>query len=221
MIKLVAIDFDGTLSMTEEATFLIENKVATQMGHKPMTRSAHKKNWGVDLETAALQRFPGINVEEFIQKLYIAHEEAVAQGVADHVPLRNLNTLDALLSRNIKLALLTSRSIGEAKHLLHNLHPFNSRMEKFYYKENSDFLKPDPRVFIKVLRDFKLQPQEVVYVGDAVSDAVAAKGAGLHFVAVLESGVRVKNDFKGIPVDYFATTFVEAANYILSLTSES
>lgn len=219
MIKLVSVDFDGTLCMTEESTYFIENEVAVQMGHEPMSREVHQKTWGQELEIAIKERVPGINVPRFMELLYAAHMAAVKEGSIDTVSDENLQAMDKLMANYLKLALLTSRSIDEAQHLMHDDHPLNSRMEKFYYKENSDFLKPDPRVFAKVLKDFDLKPSEIVYVGDAVSDAKAAKGAGLHFVAVLESGVRAKEDFKNLGVDYFATTFLEATNYILSLTS--
>jgi HAD superfamily hydrolase (TIGR01549 family) len=219
MIKLVTVDFDGTLCMTEESTYFIENEVAVQMGHEPMSREVHKKTWGQELEMAIQERVPGINTEKFMKLLYEAHMIAVEEERIDAVSPENIEALDKILENNLKLALLTSRSIDEANHLMHQTHPLNARMEKFYYKENSDFLKPDPRVFEKALKDFDVEPSEVVYVGDAVSDAIAAKGAGLHFVAVLESGVRVKKDFKNLGVDYFATTFFEATNYILSLTS--
>lgn len=74
MIKLVALDFDDTLAMTEEATFQMENETARRMGYPPMTREAHKKNWGKPLEEAIVERFPGINPEEFMRKLYEAHQ---------------------------------------------------------------------------------------------------------------------------------------------------
>jgi phosphoglycolate phosphatase-like HAD superfamily hydrolase len=220
MIKLVAIDFDETLCMTEESTYFIENSVAVSMGHDPMSREVHQKTWGQELEMAIQERVPGINVEKFMKLLPEAHMIAVEEGNIDIVSPENIQALDKILENNLRLALLTSRSIDEANHLMHETHPLNTRMVKYYYKENSDFLKPDPRVFDKVLKDFDLKPYEIVYVGDAVSDAVAAKGAGLHFVAVLEGGIRVKEDFKHLPVDYFATTFLEATNYILSLTSK-
>jgi hypothetical protein len=37
MINLVAIDFDDTLSLTEQATFALENETAALMVFSPMT----------------------------------------------------------------------------------------------------------------------------------------------------------------------------------------
>lgn len=48
-----------------------------------------------------------------------------------------------------------------------------------------------------------------MYVGDAISDAIASKGAGLHFIASLESGLRTRKDFADYNVDVFIDTFSE------------
>ena len=65
------------------------------------------------------------------------------------------------------------------------------------------------------MKFFNVKPIEVVYVGDSLGDANAAKKAGMHFIAVLESGIRTKNDFKQFPVDFFANKFTDILKYIL------
>lgn len=102
----------------------------------------------------------------------------------------------------------------EVEHLLAEDHPINTRIEKLYHLDNSDYAKPDPRVFTKILADFSVTNEETVYVGDSITDGLAAKGAGLHFIAVMESGLRTKDDFSHIPVDHFADTFPEILQYI-------
>ena len=102
--------------------------------------------------------------------------------------------------------------------MLHDYHPLSSRIEVFYHKDNSDYLKPDPRVFSQVLKHFSVKPKECAYVGDALSDAAAAKGAGMHFIAVLESGVHMEKDFTDYNVDFFAKKFVDITDYILKIS---
>lgn len=214
MIKLVVVDFDDTLCMTEEATFHLENQIAVSMGFEPMTRETHLGNWGKNLEHAILERIPGIDSKEFMDNHEIVHREFAEHGKVDNVSDQNLQFLDDVLASGRKLAIVTSRSIKELQHLLEKNHPLNSRIEKFYHKDNSEYLKPDPRVFDKVLKDFDVSPSETIYLGDTIGDGVSAKGAGLHFIAVLESGIRNRDDFKSVPVDFFATTLPEALSYI-------
>lgn len=213
MIKLVAIDFDDTLSLTEQATFAIENETAALMGFPPMSHEAHLKNWGKPLEQAIVERIPGIDPKEFMHKVIEIHQRYIAEGKADIITSENVAFLDHIQQ---SLAILTSRTLPEIKHLLHKNHVLHARIEKFYHKDNSLFVKPDPRVFDQILKDFSVQPDEAVYLGDSIGDAMSAKGAGLHFIAVLESGIRTKEDFNDYPVDFFATTLPEALTYITS-----
>lgn len=216
MIKVVVLDFDDTISLTEEICFKLENEIAVSMGFPPMTKATHLKNWGVPVGEAILERIPGIDAGEFMKRLELKVTKHSNKGNLDVIPRENLEALEKLKKAGRKLAILTSRSFAEVKHLLHENHPLNDKIEKFYHRDNSEFLKPDPRVFDQIFDYFKINPQESVYVGDAVSDAIAAKGADMHFIAVLESGIRKKEDFKNVNVDLFAQKFIDIVPYVLS-----
>jgi phosphoglycolate phosphatase-like HAD superfamily hydrolase len=56
-----------------------------------------------------------------------------------------------------------------------------------------------------------------VYVGDSLTDAEAAKGAGLHFIACLEAGIRTRDDFAIHPVDRFIERFADLPEAVKSL----
>jgi phosphoglycolate phosphatase-like HAD superfamily hydrolase len=116
-----------------------------------------------------------------------------------------------------RLFVLTSRTHGEVKHMLEPDHFLASRIEAFYHKDNTKFHKPDPRVFDELLAAHDLKPQDSVYVGDSVGDAIAAKQARLHFIASLESGLRQKEDFDGHQVDRFIYRFPEIVDAVVEL----
>lgn len=79
------------------------------------------------------------------------------------------------------------------------------------------FHKPDPRAFDELLAQHSLNPNECVYVGDSVSDAVASKQAGLKFIASLESGLRTREDFVGESVDLFIERFADIVSAVAEL----
>jgi len=214
MIKLVIIDFDDTLSLTEEAFFGIENHIANGMGFPPMTREAHQKNWGVPIQKAITQRIPGIDPDEFLKNLGELLPGFVASGRVDTISDENIETLKKLKNGDKHLAILTSRKIQEAKHLLDENHHINKWIEKIYHADNLEYLKPDPRAFTQSFIDFNVEPKETVYIGDSISDGISAKGAGMHFIALLESKLRSRDDFRSVPVDFFAETFPEIIDYI-------
>ena len=215
MIKVVIFDFDDTICLTEEACFILENRVAESMNFPPMTRKTHQKNWGLPLKTAIVERLPGINVDEFIKRQIKFMAETIEKGLLDKIPQENLDVLESIKKGGKKLAILTSRDTNEVKHLLHESHPFNGLIEAFYHRDNSKYHKPDPRVFDEILDKLESRPEESVYVGDAISDAAAAKGAGMHFIAVLESGLRDRKYFAEQEVDFFAPKFVDIIDYLL------
>lgn len=213
--KLVAIDFDDTLCMTEAACFEIENHIADRMGFKPMSRDAHKANWGKPVKEAIVERIPGIDADEFMR----LHREVlplfVAEGKMDAISPENLRALQRLKDAGKRLAIVTSRVLQEAEHLLEPTHDLTVMLDGFYHKDRTVYGKPDPRVFDGMLQDFELKPNEAVYIGDAPSDAVASKGAGLYFIASLESGIRTLDDFSETEVDAFVNKFVEIEEILI------
>jgi len=214
VIKLVIIDFDDTLSLTEEACFHLENHIATKMGFSPMKRETHLRNWGKPIKEAIKERFPKIDVDTFMENLEETLPQFVKRNEIDIINDLNLNVLDKLRTLNRKLAILTSRTISEVKHLMHVAHPLSRRIDTFYHRDNTKHIKPDPRVFEKALNEFEVKPVDAVYIGDSLSDAISAKGAGLHFIALLESKIRTRADFNGLDVDFFAETFSQIIGYI-------
>jgi len=217
MIEAVIIDFDDTLCLTEEACFNLENETLRRIGREPMSRDIHRTTWGQPLYDAIQLRSPGVDADEFWKRMPNVHEEFIGKGQIDVVADENLQALDKLAQLGKKLMILTSRTEVEMKHLLVPTHHLASRIASFYYKDNMAYHKPDPRAFEVIERDHGLTSGQCAYVGDSPSDAAAAKGAGLHFIASLESGLRSREDFSAYSVDMFIDKFTDVYDAIISL----
>ncbi len=209
LIKAVAIDFDDTLCLTEAACFELENAALERMGREPMARDVHLRTWGAPLFDAILERSPGINSDEFKRAYHPLIKEFTNSGRFDSIPQANFDVIDELIGNGKTILILTSRTHAELSHMLQPDHLLSSRVQKFYHKDNTAYQKPDPRAFSEMLADTGFKPEEIVYVGDSIGDVTSSKGAGLHFIASLESGLRVKEDFEDIPVDAFIERFTE------------
>lgn len=220
-IEAVIIDFDDTLCLTEEACFGLENETLQKMDLPPMSREIHIQTWGQPLYDAIQLRSPGVDADRFWELMPSVHEEFIRNGQIDVVPEANLLTLDRLAKSGKQLMILTSRTKLEMQHLLDPNHHLAGRIGSFYYKDNMKFHKPDPRAFEIIEQEHGLTPDVCAYVGDSPGDAAAAKGAGLHFVASLESGIRTREDFAGYSVDQFIDTFPELYDAILKVDSNS
>lgn len=164
---------------------------------------------------AILQRIPNIDPQEFMIRLAKSLPLFVAEGKLDTVSKENLRTLQKLKDVGKLLTVVTSRTLSEVEHLLEPNHELHVFLDGFYHKDKTIYHKPDPRVFDVMLQDFMVQPNEVVYIGDAPTDAKAATEAGMHFIATLESGIRTKEDFSSVMIDAFVDTFSDVERLLL------
>lgn len=221
MIEAVILDFDDTLCLTEEGCFHLENETLRRMGREPMSRKIHKETWGQALGEAIQLRSPGVAVDEFWRLMPIVHKEYIANGQVDVVTEENLRALDRLIGLDKQVMILTSRTELEVKHLLDSGHHLAGRLSSFYYKDNMEFHKPDPRAFSVIERDHGLKPEQCVYVGDSPSDAAASNGAGVRFIASLESGIRQPSDFAAYKVERFIDRFPEIVAAVQELDMAS
>ena len=217
MIQAVIIDFDDTLCLTEEGCFGLENETLRRLGLAPMSREIHKQTWGQPLGEAILVRSPGVNLDQFWRVMPTVHEEFIRSGQVDVVTEESIAALDRLAKLNKKLMILTSRTETEVKHLIDPKHHLAGRLTAFYHKGNMEFHKPDPRAFDVIERDHGLRPSQCVYIGDLPSDAAASNGAGILFIASLESGLRQVADFSQYRVDRFINRFPEIVDAVQEL----
>jgi phosphoglycolate phosphatase len=216
-IKAVVIDLDDTLCMTETASFELENAALAQLGREPMSREIHIETWGKPLFEIIGTRSPGADVEAFRAAFHPLMAEFTRTGKLDVIPKENYEALDKFVAQDKLVVVLTSRTHGELQHLLEPDHLLATRVKTFYYRDNMQYHKPDPRAFDELLGDNGLTAENCVYVGDSVSDAIASKDAGLKFIASLESGLRQKSDFKPEQVDAFIYKFPDVVDAVARL----
>ncbi|GIF07583.1 HAD family hydrolase [Actinoplanes siamensis] len=217
MIRAVIVDVDDTLCLTEAASFELENDVLAKLGRPPMSREVHRATWGETLLDAMPHRSPGVDLDRFAQLFPAEHQRYLADGRLDVIPPENLEALDRLVAEGRTVLLLTSRTEREVRHLLEPDHVLAGRVTGAYHQGNTRFRKPDPRVFDELLAETGLDPADCVYVGDSPGDAVAAGGAGMRFVACLQSGVRRLEEFDPRHVTAAVDAFPEIPSVIARL----
>jgi phosphoglycolate phosphatase len=213
----VIVDVDDTLCLTEAASFDLENEVLAMMGRPAMSRRVHLATWGETLLDAMPHRSPGLDLDRFADLFPVLHQRYLADGRLDVIPPENLRALDRLVEEGRTVLLLTSRAEAEVRHLLEPDHVLASRVSGAYHQGNTRFRKPDPRAFDELLAETGFHPHQCVYVGDSPGDAVAAGGAGLRFIACLQSGVRRLDEFDPRFITAAVDTFPEILPAIASL----
>ncbi|MFD1930994.1 HAD family hydrolase [Nonomuraea mangrovi] len=221
MIRAVVVDMDDTLCLTEAVCFELENEVLTRIGREPMSRGVHMSTWGQPLLDAMTRRSPGVDLTAFAAAYQVVLREYVGDGRLDVVAPENLRALDELAAEGRSVMLLTSRTEGEVEHLLAPDHVLAGRLSAVYHAGNTRFGKPDARAFDELLAATGLRPRQCLYVGDSPGDAQAANGAGLRFIASLQSGVRRRADFDAHHVDAFIDAFPDLVGAVARLDGQS
>ncbi len=209
MIKLVLVDFDDTLVLSEESCFHLENEIAAIMEYEPMTRDIHQANWGKPLKDAITERIPGIDAEKFMSLFSGVSKKHIDKGEFDHIPDENLSVLRGLREAGFKVCIQTSRQHCEVEYLISDKSNLMPVIDAFFYQERSGYKKPDPRVFLLPIKEFDVAMSEMVYVGDAFMDVQWCRAAGVHFIASIESGLRTEEDFKKLGAKWFIRKFTQ------------
>ncbi len=158
------------------------------------------KHFGIMLDTDEMKRDWGKPLHQLIEKWYGVpagdeeRYEAVFRTVISYSdqflkqPLPGAQqVLDAFAREGYPLGVVTGSPRND---VYHDFSATGIPLEQFDYFQTSDdseFHKPDPRVFDPTnhwLETIDVQPQHVLYLGDSLRDYQAARDTGYHFLGV-------------------------------------
>lgn len=177
MKPFLLFDFDGTIADSVLLGWKIANIVAPRLGHEPFTEE----------EFALFRSQPMHKVLKFLHIPFYKLPKAITMALVEYRHLVHelqpcegiTKMLDDLKSLDIPLALLSSNS-GENLRLFldgYNLHAFD------WVEGTSGILKKSSRIRAQ-LKKHKLDPEQVIYIGDEIRDIDAAHKCGLKVIAV-------------------------------------
>jgi len=181
MIKGLIFDLDGTLVDSLSITFDAFNHGITQLGGKRHT--PHE-----------IMSYFGTGEDQIFTKILGADKaEAAYQSCRDYfeahlgeMPLHNgiHELLDRALSASIPLSIFTGRSWNTTEVILKH-HGLLNRFITVVASDHVNSPKPSPEGLYLALSRMKLEPQEVLFVGDSPMDIIAGRAAGSQSVAAL------------------------------------
>lgn len=181
-ISCIIFDLDGTLTQTNELIFATFNHVAQKYIHRTFSKQEIVAMFGPP-EEVAVENIVGKDCVDEAMDEFCQYYEAYHPQMAElHDGM--MEVLDYLKRRGIILALFTGK--GTRTTLI--------TLEKLGIKQYFDLIvtgndvenhKPSADGIRKVMAQFGLEPDQVLMVGDAVSDVKAAHEAGVPIAAVL------------------------------------
>jgi len=189
---------DGTLTQTNQLIYDSFNYIAQKYAGKTYSVPEITAMFGPPEEGALLSIVPPELIDEVMKDylhFYQAHHNQLAQlypGIEE--------ILRFTKERGKLLALFTGKGTHTTRITLQEFH-----IDKYfdYIVTGNDVLnhKPSSEGLHKIMQHFALQPDQVLMVGDAVSDVIAAQEAGIKIAAVVwdsyakEKVIHMKADF--------------------------
>ena len=197
-MKAIIFDLDGVICHTDEYHYLAWKAMADSMSI-PFDREINNRLRGVS-RMESLE----IILEQYYGELSPAEKEALAEQKNElyKESLKQMSsadlseevktTLDALRSRNYKLAIGSSSK--NARFILQQL-GLGSYFDAISDGNNIVNSKPDPEVFVKAAQMLCIPASDCLVVEDAVSGAVAGKRGGMKVACVGDAAAQQAGDY--------------------------
>jgi phosphoglycolate phosphatase len=182
-IKGIIFDLDGTLVDTLDDLTDSMNAALTQVGRPARSAAECREMIGHGLHTFA-ERALGAGHSHLTDALLTR----MVDDYRDRCLLKTTaydgmkETIAALRNRRIRMAVLTNKNQAPAEVI--SRHFFGAdTFDPIIGATDGRAAKPDPQTTLAILRQWKLDAREAVFVGDSEADVQTAMAAGVRCIA--------------------------------------
>jgi pyrophosphatase PpaX len=179
MIKAVIFDVDGVLLDSYEANLKFYNDLLGKFGFQGPSREKFREFFHHTMKDG-IRIFSGSKSEEEVEKIFQAgldREESPYPIELVSEPASLDETIEKL-SKDYDLAIVTSR-VRQSVYGIPQLAKLKKYFKVVVSYEDTKKHKPNPEPLILAAQKLGLKPEECIYIGDAQTDIVAAKSAGM------------------------------------------
>ena len=179
MLKLVILDFDGTLADTRELIVRTNQEAQRQMGYPITDEAGIVATIGLPLWKCILTMYPQLSQEELPNwiKTYRAVFDVLKEQIVPSLFPGVKETLALLTHKGCTCTVASSRGVDSLNAFLKNMGiaPYISYV---LGAEDVTQGKPHPEAVLKTLKDLSCDPSEAIVVGDMPVDIQMGLGAG-------------------------------------------
>ena len=175
--RLILFDFDGTLADTLLLGLEILNRLSSEFGFQPLPPS--ELDSARDLSTRQLMKRLGIRRIKLPSISRRGTEEMGKQIETIRAFPGIAELLAGLHSHGYRLGVLTSNSEENVARFL-----AKQRLEVFEFIKSSSKLLGKGSVLRRIMREHKIKPRDILFIGDELRDIEAAQETGVHIAAV-------------------------------------
>ena len=178
-IKIVAFDCDGVMFDTKESNTAYYNQILDHFGRPAMTAEQFAYCHSHTADQAIAKMFDD---EESFRAAQSYRKSMSYLPFLKYMEIEPyLKPLIETLRPRYKTAIATNRS--DTMDRVISEHGLEGYFDLVVCSNDVDHPKPHPDQLIKILEHFGIEPCDSLYVGDSELDEIAAKAAGVPFVA--------------------------------------
>ena len=184
--KAVIFDLDGTLINSIEDIADSMNTVLENNNFPTHDYEAYKYFVGSGLKNLAQAALPKThNDEEQVNRCFESMLEVYNDNCINKTKPYDgiIELLDELISRNIKLGVLSNKTDEFTKKITYALFPDYFEFVTGISEKTPK--KPDPNGVLQMSKDLGIKPEDIIYVGDSGIDMQTANNANMYAVGVL------------------------------------
>ncbi len=183
-IRLVVLDFDGTIGDTQQLIISTMQKTITHLHLPPRSAEQCKKMIGLPLKQTFTDMIEmsdemGNRCVDEYRRIFDENNGPGMVPVFPHV----LDTIKVLKKDGKTLTIASSRSTSSLMQFVHDMH-----LEDYFSLvlscDDIRHPKPHPETVEKTLRLTGFTPEETIVVGDSPYDILMGRNAGCHTVGV-------------------------------------
>lgn len=217
-IRGVIVDLDGTMLDTAQDLHETVNRVRRDLHLAPLDRQTVVSFVGKGAEnlvrSALRVNFSPEQLEQHFadaMQAFNRHYHDINGDYAIAYPEVH-EGLQAMRAKGLRLACVTNKPLAFTIPLMKKtgLHDY---FEIIYGGDSFARKKPDPMPLLQVCKDFALQPQEVVAIGDSINDSQAARAAGCRVLNV-PYGYNHGQSIQEVDSDGIVSSLLRAAQLI-------
>lgn len=190
MIRAIAFDLDGTLIDTAPDLGASANLMLARLGRAQIPAACIPQFIGAGISTFVARVLEQSQTHVRPNPILSAGAEALFRRLyRQHLFERSRiypevrATLKSLAANGVAMCCITNKESSFASHLLKA-----ARLDTFFAHtlcaDNIEDRKPSPNLILQACARMRIQPNDLLYVGDSRSDIVAARSAGCRIAAV-------------------------------------
>lgn len=204
----IIFDIDGTLTSTNELIFASINHVMNKYLNKTLTNDEIVSLFGPP-EDVILEESMGQDYSRARKDYYNFYSDN--HFMADLYP-GIVEVLEYIKSKKIPLSIFTGKGRDAAVITLKKLSIFDY-FDFIMTGDDVNEHKPSPEGILRFIEKFKLNPQNVLMIGDSPSDIKASRSAGVKIASVLWDSYS-KEEVLEMKSDYVFHTVIDLREFL-------